>query len=90
METIIWVFVVLCILGDVVSKQDNAALKMGFVIMVSSLLTVICMIVNDLVVVKCALVAVKAAPGLVEAWESFKDSLEEIKFYYNMEKEVQA
>ena len=90
MEIIIWVFVVLLILGDAISRNENKALKLGFVIMTSSLLSALLLTVNDMIVVKAAIDAVKAAPGLVEAWKGFAGAWKDIKFYYNKEKKAQA
>ena len=90
METIIWTFVTLFILGKVISENNNTALKLGFVFMVSSLLTVILITVNDILIAKAAIAAIKAVPGLLKAWDSLKESWEEIVYYYNLEKKAQA
>ena len=90
METIIWIFIALFILGESISKSNNEALQLSFVIFASSLLASVLTTVNDMTVIKCALAAAKAAPGICKAWKGFAEALSDLVFYYKMEKKAQA
>ena len=89
-ETVMWVLISLIVLGHYILKFDNKALELGFVILASSLLAVVCMEVNDVILAKAGIAAVRTSNGLIQAWADLVKAWEEIIFYYKMEKKAQA